>query len=277
MKALLRTFIVSLLLVVGSTTQGWAQFRTTYPVSDPAYTARSLELPAMTLSQQTLPYAGNHLMDAGKAMTFVGAASLFSMSCLWSTLATDEILGVYFGDFDLSTMETIDAYAGSVAIASGIALLTGIPMWIIGRSRQSEPDGYQYLGTPKGFGMRVDVTGSLAPVMGVDFVAGYHYNPHFFLGLGVGQRFLNGYIVPVYADFRMTLVDKRVSPYVGIDLGGAYYQNRDQIDPFFGLNAGVRIRNKEKDQSRGDWWIAAVYELSDVYGRNAGLRVGYSF
>ena len=35
MKALLRTFIVSLLLVVGSTTQGWAQFRTTYPVSDP--------------------------------------------------------------------------------------------------------------------------------------------------------------------------------------------------------------------------------------------------
>ena len=160
MKALLRTFIVSLWLVVGSTTQGWAQFRTTYPVSDPAYTARSLELPAMTPSQQTLPYAGNHLMDAGKAMTFVGAASLFSMSWLWSTLATDEYLGIYFGDFDLSSMETIDAYAGGVAIASGIALLTGIPMWIIGRSRQSEPDGYQYLGTPEGFGMRDGLPGT---------------------------------------------------------------------------------------------------------------------
>ncbi len=277
MKALLRTFIVSLLLVVGSATQGRAQFRTTYPASDPAYTTPSLELPAMTTSQQSLPYAGNHLMDAGKSMTFVGAASLFSMAWFWSTLATDEMFGILWGDFDITPMETIDKYAGGVAIASGIALLTGIPMWIIGKSRQSNPDGYQYLGTPKGFGMRVDVTGSLAPVMGVDFVAGYHYNPHFFLGLGVGQRFLKGYIVPVYADLRMTLVDKRVSPYVGVDLGGAYYQTVDHINPFLGLNAGVRIRNKEKDRSRGDWWIAAVYEFSDVYGRNAGLRVGYSF
>ncbi len=61
MKVLLRTFIVSLLLVVGSVSQGWAQFRTTCPVSDPTYAAPPLELPAMTTSpsiQKMTGYSG---------------------------------------------------------------------------------------------------------------------------------------------------------------------------------------------------------------------------
>ena len=90
MKALLRTFIVSLLLVVGSVTQGWAQFRTTYPVSDPTHAASSMSFSTMTPSQQTLPYAGNHLMDAGKALTYTGAGILLNSA----------IVGVIEGYFD---------------------------------------------------------------------------------------------------------------------------------------------------------------------------------
>lgn len=275
MKALLRTFIVSLLLVVGSVTQGWAQFRTTYPVSDPTYAAPPLELPAMTTSQQSLPYASNEMLDAGKALTSLGIGMFLVGEC-----GTLNYISQTFGDSYVLGRRTAMNMCALTPVAGALLSLVGVPLWIVGYNQVDQKEGYQYLGKSKGFGMRVDLTGSIAPIVGVDVVAGYHFNPYLFLGAGVGQRFVDGYMAPVFVDARVTLSNKRVAPCFGFDVGGAYYTKNSAYKPFDlfgGFNFGVRIRHKSNDRSKGDWWIVSSAEATYRMLMNIGLRVGYSF
>ena len=278
MKTSIKILLVSLLLVVGSVTQGWAQFRTTYPVSDPTYAASSMIFPTMTPSQQTLPYAGNHLMDAGKALTYTGAGILLNTTFVGVIEGSFDFLSIFGGIADKEDMAHRSNRIDAGMIAGGVMLLSGVPMWIAAKSLQGSYEEYRYSDDSRGFEVRTDVTIARAPLVGVDIVGGYNFNPYLFLGAGIGQRFVKGYSFPVYVDARFSFSNKRVVPFVDLNFGGAYYKNQvgEKRDLYFAANFGVRIRHKAQGSHKGDWWISAGFETQEQAWCNSGLRVGYS-
>ena len=281
MKTSIKTLLVSLLLVVGSVTQGWAQFRTTCPVSDPTYAAPPLELPAMTTSQQTLPYAGNHLLDAGKALTYTGAGILLNSAIVGVIEGYFNFFSIFLGSTAEDLVEDIVYRSYRIdagIIAGGVMLLSGVPIWIAAKSLQGSYEEYRYSDDSRGFEVRTDVTIARAPLVGVDIVGGYNFNPYLFLGAGIGQRFVKGYTFPVYADARFSFSNKRVAPFVDLNFGGAYYKNPEgeRREMYFAANFGVRIRHKAQGNHKGDWWISAGFETQEQAWCNSGLRVGYS-
>jgi hypothetical protein len=88
---------------------------------------------------------------------------------------------------------------------------------------------------------------------------GYQFNPHIFLGAGVGFHFASSYKtsdedialdirdskvdVPVFADVRYNVLKKKVSPYIDLK-GGTYVNNNGGL--YVNLSAGCRIATNAK-------------------------------
>jgi hypothetical protein len=62
-------------------------------------------------------------------------------------------------------------------------------------------------------------------LMGVSQFMGFQFSPYFALGLGLGFEYwtVNSAFVPIYADFRFNITDRKFAPHVYINLG---YGNR---------------------------------------------------
>lgn len=247
----------------------WGQFAV--PVQQESKTIQTLEFESNQHEQQQTQFAGNTLMTIGQTLTSIGIMSMISNGPLTPFI----MIGGKISRQQKTRMETI-------LLTDFGALLTGIPIWIIGTRLEKHPDGRQYLGDPKGFGLRVDLAANVSPVLGVDCIAGYHFGPYVFAGGGVGFRTIDGLAIPVFTDLRVTCSPKRVAPFFGLKAGLSYYdeqtaQKNPYFDAFFSLSLGTRIRHRHNDCSRGDWWFASVTEYSPICGLNSGLQISYSF
>lgn len=247
----------------------WGQFAV--PVQPESKTIQTLDFESNQQEQSQTQFAGNSLMTIGQTLTSIGIMSMISNGPL--------SLFLMFGDNISRQQKT---RMERFLLTDFGALLAGIPIWIIGTRLEKHPDGRQYLGDPKGFGLRVDLAANVSPVLGVDCIAGYHFGPYVFAGGGVGFRTIDGLAIPVFTDLRVTCSPKRVAPFIGLKAGLSYYdeqtaQKNPYFDAFFSLSLGTRIRHRHNDCSRGDWWFASVTEYSPICGINSGLQISYSF
>lgn len=263
------TLLVFFLLI--SSTDVWGQFIVKEQATQ-EHTETMDSFVGNSTEETPIAFAGNPMMTIGKTMT-----------------ATAIMAGLTHGSITFLSMissyqpTSLQKYSDkALSITEISSFLIGLPLWIIGKATEKHPKGEQYLGNPKGFGLRVDMAANVTPLIGIDCIAGYHLNPYLFVGGGIGSRFVEGLAIPAFVDIRATYSPKRVAPYIGLKGGFAYYENwvgttSKPFDSFFSLNLGIRIRHKHNDNSRGDWWFGCVTESSPTRGINNGLQVSYSF
>ena len=76
--------------------------------------------------------------------------------------------------------------------------------------------------------------------------------------------------LPLYADFRWSIRDRMISPYLGFSAG----VEMADFSPYLGAEIGGRIRTART--STHSFWSAVSAEVAGGYGR-IGLKMGYSF
>lgn len=136
------------------------------------------------------------------------------------------------------------------------------------------------------------VYGACTFSVGVDIINGYRPSPYFFIGLGVGARYVckgpaydsEEFQFPVYCDVRVSLMDysDKVSPFIGFKAGAIIFGNSFDymyghagvlIEPAVGLE--IRLPRKHA------LWVAlgTMSYWSDGYPEELemSLRVGFSF
>ena len=135
-------------------------------------------------------------------------------------------------------------------------------------------DGIAGENEPTGFGIDVLTT------------HGYQLNNHFFLGGGVGitECTESNMMVPIFADMRINILNKRISPVIGFKWG---YAVGDHYGAYLSCNLGLRIGLKEKLKSAiyavaevsfiGDSENLITLEEKSLACLRILLRVGYEF
>lgn len=84
---------------------------------------------------------------------------------------------------------------------------------------------------------------------GVSTTHGYQFNPYVFLGGGVKvqyhsfDNFDDTYSLPIYAAFRVNMMNRNVSPFADVKLG---YSVADITGLYFSPSFGVRIKMSDK-------------------------------
>lgn len=155
-----------------------------------------------------------------------------------------------------------------------------------------EPEGYRTRGY-MGFVEEGTVTDFDAFRGAVHTTHGFQINPHIFVGGGAGILFPysgDGIAVPVYADFRYTIMNKKVTPYIEAksgysfaDFEGFYASPSVGVDiaftEKFGLYVGLAYEfysAKEEKYSYSYYGYSYSYKKnSDIHAMS--LRVGIHF
>ena len=141
---------------------------------------------------------------------------------------------------------------------------------------------YNYIGSPY-----VDKT-QIGFFADASTIHGYQFSKVFFLGGGVGitECTETNVMVPIFADLRFNLLDKRISPV--IDVRGGYAVG-DHNGGYVSLNIGARFGLKKRQESAvytmaGFSWIGdtgrgflGVWDEKDRTCLGIFLRVGYEF
>lgn len=107
----------------------------------------------------------------------------------------------------------------------------------------------------------MEIGSGIPSCISVDALCGYNFNSRFFLGGGLGYRadlaYASGGItasVPIYAQARYTIGDKKSAPYAALSLG--YDAKTPNL--YSGLEFGVRMRSMkkiEKGSSKRPWFL----------------------
>lgn len=171
---------------------------------------------------------------------------------------------------------------GAGAIGAAVALV-GLPFYIAGKNTM-ESNGATFLNV--GADSRTGLAGIMEIGLGipscisVDALCGYNFNSRFFLGGGLGYRadlaYASGGItasVPIYAQARYTIGDKKSAPYAALSLG--YDAKTPNL--YSGLEFGVRMRSMKKIEKGSSCWLGTKIEMT---GRDLGFfsfKFGKSF
>ncbi|MDR1197633.1 MAG: hypothetical protein LBK94_01280 [Prevotellaceae bacterium] len=96
-----------------------------------------------------------------------------------------------------------------------------------------------------GYAFGLDGNGGNSLVL--DIINGYRFNPYFSLGVGTGVHYYTGEstaLIPIFADFRVNFINKKISPYFSLELGYSFNGSSsfDAAGIFFSPVAGVRLR-----------------------------------
>ena len=108
----------------------------------------------------------------------------------------------------------------------------------------------------------------------VNAIGGYHVLENFFIGGGLSFATIPSTLnsVPIFAEFRYTIGNKRCSPYVSLDLGYDVLN----VKPYLDLSLGTRFRSWTPDKG-GMWWFGASVAYYGDENILPGLKFGYSF
>jgi hypothetical protein len=131
-----------------------------------------------------------------------------------------------------------------------LCLLASSSLWAQHPSANSSSHGYFNL-TQLSFLIAEEndlspIKSNMAP--SVVNINGYRFNEHVSLGVGVGITAMSYVIVPVFADFRATLVKGNLSPVVALKGGYAFANSKKKIfNEYYGefTNSGGAMVNPE--------------------------------
>lgn len=133
----------------------------------------------------------------------------------------------------------------------------------------------------------------------LNVINGFQLTPHFSMGLGTGLRFyydLDAALVPLFLDFRVNFLDRKVSPYFALGAGYSFNasDNFEAAGVLINPSAGVSFKVSGKSSMN----IGLGYEVQQMdlfinaydyhnnyvfsYSKNAGsgalsLTVGFSY
>lgn len=169
------------------------------------------------------------------------------------------------------------------AVVGISTVMIGIPVTIAGHGINSSDVFWkdQRYDSPgqQGYGVILDVAAFLYWFQ-VTATVGYHFNKRLFLGAGLGGSMDyydafgtdNGIKIdlPLYADFRYTIANRFISPYLGFRAGYDVLDN----NPYLGADLGLRIRMSSDNPK--SLWVSATGEVSGSY-LHAGIKMGWSF
>ena len=165
-----------------------------------------------------------------------------------------------------------------------VLAVTGLPMSIAGKvTVVKNGGGFATFTGPeqRGLGFLLETGGGLEKHVSLKGLVGCHLNGHVFLGGGLGGTLMDlqgsAYGIPLcFAASRFTLSNRKVAPFIGLDLGAAVPGMKTPVTMYGGWQAGARVRF----QGKKALWISSnldVYDLTAVNRVNIGLRLGYSF
>lgn len=85
----------------------------------------------------------------------------------------------------------------------------------------------------------------------LNIINGYQINPYFSLGLGTGLRYyykIETALIPVFADFRVSFLNKKVSPYFSFGIGYTYdlTNNFNKVGWFYDPTVGISFKVSDK-------------------------------
>lgn len=133
------------------------------------------------------------------------------------------------------------------------------------KSKQSKLIGIIEMGFLKGIG---NYEGLSKNKLKLNIILGYQINPYFSIGLGTGLRYFlaeQGTLVPLFADFRTNLLDKKVSPYLSLGVGYTFDLKNNLEGVGFLLNPNLGVSIKTSDKHTLNFGIGYEMHLMDEY------------
>ena len=223
---------------------------------------------------------GEPVFVTGKAIMLSGAAAAAAGGGVM-LLAISPLLNppVPEGEFRENMLAPMVYIIGGLGLMGGVTtILAGIPVTVVGNSmmkcdvpwREARYDGP---------GAEVILEGGfyLPDVLEARATLGYNFNPHIFLGAGVAPGCWlqkdTFFSLPVYADFRWSMCNRMISPYLGASAGIELAD--DPFSPYLATEIGARIRTDHTSNTHS-FWTAIAAEVAGGYMR-VGLKMGCSF
>ena len=247
-----------------------------------APSVQSNEAQEFSFDKDNLPYEigkGVPMYDTGKALLFTGASvALTGVACFIVGSAT------FQQDPEAPVMPVYPLFSIAGAAAGAAIALVGCPFFIYGKDKMN-----RYGSSIISFSDedQEGVTGFIEMGLGIpnflslDAVGGYNFGKNFFMGAGMGYKtYLTAGLrndgataaLPIYANFRYSIGNKRVVPYIGASLGYDFVNT----GLYSGLEFGFRLRKIQANRGQS-WWLGAKTELITMEGNALSLKVGRSF
>lgn len=249
--------LVAIVAILSATTTASAQTVETTTTQTTEITASQSATTGEGVAQLPLPVTvgkGQGLYDAGKALTITGVTGMaVGASMVVIQFVSNQIHPQQDPMYGVPMLPVFGAIFGGVG---AVVSLIGLPIcW--GGKCVAKHNGTQLvtLGREQqGWMGLIDLGAGLDYVGSVHAVYGYNFNKHLFVGAGVGCEgqvyyFNESKNIPIYANVRVQLSKKHVSPYFGIR-GGYDMAHRES---YVGVDVGFRSQSLK---SNGVWWGA---------------------
>ena len=226
---------------------------------------------------------GRTVLKTGRGMMLGGAVTAAAGGGIMLLAASPRLNALsYQGEFNENMLPPFVFILGMCCAITGTAVVVaGVPVTIAGRSMmQSDLPWRDARYDRSGPGVILEGGYYLPDIFRARAALGYHFNSHLFLGGGVAPgswRYNSSpddiapkMSLPLYADFRWSMCDRMISPYLGLSAG----MELADSSPYLGAGIGVRIRTART--STRSFWSALSGEVAGGYMR-AGITMGYSF
>jgi hypothetical protein len=240
-----------------------------------------LTLQGQVADSTSLRRQGRPAYETGKSLIFSGAATAAVGGGL-ILLAMSPALNPSREEFNENMLAPMVAIFGLCTAVTGASMiLAGIPVTVAGRSIMHCDIPWQEARySSRGPGIILEGGYLLPDVLQARAEFGYHYGPHVFFGGGIAPGFwldkssryegCPSMSLPVYADFRWTMCNRLISPYLGLSAG----MELADPSPYLGAEFGTRIHMSRI--STRSFWSALSGEVAGGYAR-FGIKMGYSF
>lgn len=170
--------------------------------------------------------------------------------------------------------------AGSLLVGSAL-LLAGIPVTVAGHSlMQCDVPLRDARYDSRGVGVILEGGYFVPDILQARAAVGYHFNSHIFLGGGAAPGIwldksyragdISRLTLPMYADFRWSICNRTLSPYLGFSAG----MEMTDISPYLAAAIGLRARSSRT--STRSFWSGLTGEVAGGY-MQVGIKMGYSF
>lgn len=222
---------------------------------------------------------GVHMTDAGKALLFTGASvAMTGVACFLGGAA------MYDPNPETCEMPVYPMFAIAGAAAGGLIALIGLPFYFYGKGKMnSYGSSHITFGNEEQEGAAgiFEMGLGIPNFLSLDAVGGYNFGKNFFMGAGLGYKtYLTAGLrndgatasLPIYTNFRYSIGNKRVVPYVGASVG----YDIANTGLYTGVEFGTRFR--KIGGKRGEsWWFGARSEFISSDNMFLSLKVGRSF
>ena len=228
---------------------------------------------------------GEPLFVTGKGIMLSGAITAAAGgSMMLLVLAYDHFNPVPVDQLNENWVPAVLYGIGLYTVMAGAAVtLAGIPVTVAGHSlMQCDVPWRDARYDSAGPGVIIEGAYYLPDIIEARGALGYHFNPHLFFGAGVApgiwldqssrDQSISRLSLPVYADFRWSMCNRFVSPYLGLSAGLELAD--DPFSPYLGADFGARIRMDRT--STNSFWSGISGEVAGGYYR-VGIKMGYSF